>query len=156
MEAPTGTPAAAPKGGGKKGRINPANVNLGRGAPGVTANASPFIGIDRPNADVTGHARGYNSGVQGTALDLSGLFNHPAVAAAAAAHPAVQGALARGALISKTTGKPMPMSTADAAANFHRNNAGNLVPGAPPPPPVMPPDIAAKRRGSTSSQSGGY
>ena len=28
------------------------------------------------------------------ALDLSGLFNHPAVAAQAAAHPAVQGALA--------------------------------------------------------------
>jgi hypothetical protein len=61
-------------------------------APAAAAPPSNMFGlIDRPNASATG----WNPGApKTTALDLSSIFNHPAVAAAAAAHPAVQGALA--------------------------------------------------------------
>ena len=65
-----------------------------------------FTTIDRPNADVAGgpsvagqlapqyfnRAREPGGPAQMGALDLSGLFNHPAVAAQAAAHPMVQAA----------------------------------------------------------------
>ena len=85
--------------------------NLGYGVPGVQPSApqapSPmFTTIDRPNADVSGgrsvagqlapqyfnRAREPGGPAQMGALDLSGLFNHPAVAQAAAAHPMVQAA----------------------------------------------------------------
>jgi hypothetical protein len=70
--------------------------------------SNAFTTIDRPNADVAGgrsvagqlapqyfnQAREPGGPAQMGALDLSGLFNHPAVAQAAAAHPAVQGAMA--------------------------------------------------------------
>jgi hypothetical protein len=80
---------------GQKTRINPGSVNLGHGVPGTTmsqtpqpAANSPFTTLDyRPNSGPNERNRG---SPVGTALDLSGLFNHPAVAAAAAAHPAVQ------------------------------------------------------------------
>jgi hypothetical protein len=76
LGAPTGTPAAAPV---AKRRIDPASVNLGRGAVGVTAPASPFALIDRTNAPATATqpGRGYQ-----TALDLSRLFGGRAPAAA--------------------------------------------------------------------------
>jgi hypothetical protein len=141
MEAPTGTPAAAPPG----RRINPARVNLGQGAPGLTAPVqapanSPFIGIDRPNSGPNERNRG---SPQATALDLSSLFSHPAVAAAAAAHPAVQAA---GRAISSSTNQPMPMSTDD--INYGLPDAR----GAPYPYAVGPPR-AVRRQGSTG---GGY
>jgi hypothetical protein len=126
-------------------RINPARVNLGQGTPGVTApvqapSNSPFIGIDRPNSGPNERNRG---SPQATALDLSSLFSHPAVAAAAAAHPAVQAA---GRNISPTTGQPMPMSTAD--INYGLPDAR----GAP-----YPYALGRKQpRSSTSSQGGGY
>jgi len=92
----------------------PQHVNLGYGVPGAPPlppfdpgaihPSNAFTTIDRPNADIVGGPTrpGYLSAdphepggpARMGALDLSGLFNHPAVAAAAAAHPAVQGALA--------------------------------------------------------------
>jgi hypothetical protein len=54
-------------------------------------NYSPFIGISRPNADVVNRGgRSSDSGVQGTALDLSRLFGggQPAPVAAPVAAPA--------------------------------------------------------------------
>ena len=87
--------------------------NLGYGVPGASQQpAAPqapspmFTTIDRPNADVAGgrsvagqlapqyfnRAREPGGPAQMGALDLSGLFNHPAVAQAAAAHPMVQAA----------------------------------------------------------------
>jgi hypothetical protein len=86
----------------------PSSINLGYGAPAAAAPpAAPnpmFTGIDRPNADIVGGPtvpgqlsaapREPGGPARMGALDLSGLFNHPAVAAAAAQHPAVQGALA--------------------------------------------------------------
>jgi hypothetical protein len=127
-------------------RINPARVNLGQGAPGLTAPVqapanSPFIGIDRPNSGPNERNRG---SPQATALDLSALFSHPAVAAAAAAHPAVQAA---GRAISPTTGQPMPMSTAD--INYGLPDAR----GAPYPYAL---GRKTPRTSSTSSQGGGY
>jgi hypothetical protein len=113
-----------------KTRINPARVNLGHGTPGVTAPVqapanSPFIGIDRPNSGPNERNRG---SPQATALDLSSLFSHPAVAAAAAAHPAVQ-----------------------AAAQQARPDLAQRVPlNQTPLPPVRP------RTSSTTSQGGGY
>ena len=91
--------------------------NLGYGVPGAQrqqqqqqqqAPSPMFTTIDRPNADVAGgrsvggqlapqyfnQAREPGGPAQMGALDLSGLFSHPAVAAAAAAHPAVRGAMA--------------------------------------------------------------
>jgi hypothetical protein len=90
----------------------PKGYNLGYGGAGSPAATAPpaqpsswFTGIDRPNADIVGGPTrpGYLSAdphepggpARMGALDLSGLFNHPAVAQAAAAHPAVQGALAQ-------------------------------------------------------------
>ena len=87
--------------------------NLGYGVPNAAQQpAAPqapspmFTTIDRPNADVSGgrsvagqlapqyfnRAREPGGPAQMGALDLSGLFNHPAVAQAAAAHPMVQAA----------------------------------------------------------------
>ena len=86
--------------------------NLGYGVPGAQPAAAPqapspmFTTIDRPNADTAGgpsragqlapqyfnQAREPGGPAQMGALDLSGLFNHPAVAQAAAAHPMVQAA----------------------------------------------------------------
>ena len=86
--------------------------NLGYGVPGAQPAAAPqapspmFTTIDRPNADVAGgrsvagqlapqyfnRAREPGGPAQMGALDLSSLFNHPAVAAQAAAHPMVQAA----------------------------------------------------------------
>ena len=93
--------------------------NLGYGVPQQPPQdpfaihpSSAFTTIDRPNADISGGptrggwlsasydpATGSNRGArepggpaQMGALDLSGLFNHPAVAQAAAAHPMVQAA----------------------------------------------------------------
>ena len=86
--------------------------NLGYGVPGAQPAAAPqapspmFTTIDRPNADVAGgrsvagqlapqyfnQAREPGGPAQMGALDLSSLFNHPAVAAQAAAHPMVQAA----------------------------------------------------------------
>ena len=97
----------------------PGAPNLGYGVPQQQAAApqapsSMFTTIDRPNADISGGptrggwlsasydpSTGSNRGAREPggparmgALDLSGLFSHPAVAQAAAQHPAVQGALA--------------------------------------------------------------
>ena len=87
----------------------PGAPNLGYGVPQQPATApqapsSMFTTIDRPNADIVGGPTrpGYLSAnphepggpARMGALDLSGLFNHPAVAQAAAQHPAVQGAMA--------------------------------------------------------------
>jgi hypothetical protein len=97
----------------------PSNINLGYGAPAAPPQdpfaihpSNAFVAIPRPNADpgTRGGMLGGNAGMANigstygprgtggaplaTALDLSQMFNHPAVAAAAAAHPAVQGALA--------------------------------------------------------------
>jgi hypothetical protein len=89
----------------------PQGYNLGYGGAAAAAQPAPpaqpspwFTGIDRPNADIVGGPtvpgqlsaapREPGGPARMGALDLSGLFNHPAVAAAAAAHPAVQGALA--------------------------------------------------------------
>ena len=86
--------------------------NLGYGVPGAQPAAAPqapspmFTTIDRPNADTAGgpsragqlapqyfnQAREPGGPAQMGALDLSGMFNHPAVAQAAAAHPMVQAA----------------------------------------------------------------
>ena len=92
--------------------------NLGYGVPQPPQDpfaihpSNAFTTIDRPNADISGGptrggwlsasydpATGSNRGArepggpaQMGALDLSGLFNHPAVAQAAAAHPMVQAA----------------------------------------------------------------
>jgi hypothetical protein len=79
--------------------------NLGYGIPGggpapnpgdaPQGPNSPFTMVMRPNAPANDQGgRGGGGTPLGTALDLSSLFNHPAVAQAAAAHPAVQGALA--------------------------------------------------------------
>ena len=98
---------------------HPGAPNLGYGVPQQPAAApqapsSMFTTIDRPNADISGGptrggwlsasydpSTGSNRGAREPggparmgALDLSGLFSHPAVAQAAAQHPAVQGALA--------------------------------------------------------------
>ena len=101
----------------------PPGYNLGYGGASPAALPPPpdpfaihpsnaFTAIPRPNADpgIRGGMLGGNAGMANigatygprgtggaplaTALDLSSMFNHPAVAAAAAAHPAVQGALA--------------------------------------------------------------
>ena len=87
--------------------------NLGYGVPQPPPQdpfaihpSNAFTTIDRPNADVSGgrsvagqlapqyfnRAREPGGPAQMGALDLSGLFNHPAVAQAAAAHPMVQAA----------------------------------------------------------------
>ena len=87
--------------------------NLGYGVPqappfdpGAIHPSNMFTTIDRPNADTAGgpsragqlapqyfnQAREPGGPAQMGALDLSGLFNHPAVAQAAAAHPMVQAA----------------------------------------------------------------
>ena len=86
--------------------------NLGYGVPQPAQDpfaihpSAAFTTIDRPNADIAGgrsvagqlapqyfnQAREPGGPAQMGALDLSGLFNHPAVAQAAAAHPAVQAA----------------------------------------------------------------
>jgi hypothetical protein len=100
-------PVGAPQGAVPRA---PQSYNLGYGGGTPAAAAPPaapspmFTTIDRPNADIVGGPTrpGYLSAdphepggpARMGALDLSGLFNHPAVAAAAAAHPAVQGALA--------------------------------------------------------------
>jgi hypothetical protein len=114
-----------------KARINPAKVNLGQGTPGVTTPVqapanSPFIGIDRPNSGPNERNRG---SPQATALNLSALFNHPAVAAAAAAHPAVQAAAVQNARPDLAQRVPLDQT---------------------PMPPVRP------RTSSTTSQGGGY
>ena len=116
---PKHTPAAAK---GAKAPKAPKNVNLGYGAP--PAPSSMFTTIDRPNADISGGptragwlsasydpATGTNRGAREPggparmgALDLSGIFSHPAVAAQAAAHPAVQGAMA-----AQAARAPIPM-----------------------------------------------
>ena len=87
--------------------------NLGYGVPQPPPQdpfaihpSNAFTTIDRPNADISGgrsvagqlapqyfnRAREPGGPAQMGALDLSGLFNHPAVAQAAAAHPMVQAA----------------------------------------------------------------
>ena len=87
--------------------------NLGYGVPqappfdpGAIHPSNMFTTIDRPNADTAGgpsfagqlapqyfnRAREPGGPAQMGALDLSGMFNHPAVAQAAAAHPMVQAA----------------------------------------------------------------
>ena len=87
--------------------------NLGYGVPqappfdpGAIHPSNMFTTIDRPNADTAGgpsfagqlapqyfnRAREPGGPAQMGALDLSGLFNHPAVAQQAAAHPMVQAA----------------------------------------------------------------
>jgi hypothetical protein len=85
----------------------PASYNLGNGAQTPAAAATPpnpnFAAFDRPNADIVGGStvpgqlsaapREPGGPAQMGMLDLSRMFSHPA---AAAAHPAVQGALAGG------------------------------------------------------------
>ena len=86
--------------------------NLGYGVPQPAQDpfaihpSNAFTTIDRPNADVAGgrsvagqlapqyfnQAREPGGPAQMGALDLSSLFNHPAVAVQAAAHPMVQAA----------------------------------------------------------------
>jgi hypothetical protein len=64
------------------GKINPASVNLGN---------NPWITASRPNMSPQNSAQGRQGAPQMGMFDLSQIFNHPAVAAAAAAHPTVQG-----------------------------------------------------------------
>ena len=136
MPWPPGAPqaSAAPK----KGRISPASVNLGRGVPGAPAAPAMAPGwgvIDRPNMSASNGpgGQGGRGGGGGDpkmgAFDFSTLFNHPAVAAAAAAHPAVQAHVAARAQV-----------------------PGALAIGSPAPavPPSRP------RTSSTTSQGGGY
>jgi hypothetical protein len=77
----------------------------------ATAYSPGFGGIDRQNLSATG----YNPGTRmGTALDLSRMFGMPSDV-----NPPVSGGVLSKAgtkgLISPTTGKPMPMSSADLA-----------------------------------------
>ena len=89
----------ARQGGGSRGGAAPRLAPPPGAAPIVT---QPGWGmIDRPNANPgigggmlggaqTGGARGVSADPKMGAFDLSSLFNHPAIAAAAAAHPNVQ------------------------------------------------------------------
>jgi hypothetical protein len=111
---PLHTPGAiAPTPGPINGRINPASVNLGN---------NPWITASRPNMSPQNSAQGRQGAPQMGMFDLSQIFNHPAVAAAAAAHPAVQAAAAQ---------TPRP----DLAQRVPLQN----TPTPPPRPPVQGP-----------------
>jgi hypothetical protein len=130
------------------------------GAGGVGATSNPrFVQLDQgQNIDPT-NRRG---GPQMTALNLSGLFGGmPQGNPSATPRAGVPGANAPprvpGPMASPTTGQPMPMSTADAAANFH-NVRGMMFPNSPDFS-NLPNDIfnqagagpMTRRRGSTPS-----
>ena len=133
----------------------PGAPNLGYGVPQQPAAAqqapSPmFTTIDRPNADVAGgrsvagqlapqyfnQAREPGGPARMGALDLSGLFSHPAVAQAAAQHPAVQGAMAAGPNMSSGGGQataraPVVQPGRFNAGKFFRNPANWQYPNMP-------------------------
>jgi hypothetical protein len=81
---------------------SPSQVNLGTGMP-----ASPFAWINRPNADPLGGARGGGGSPMMSALDLSGIFNHPAVQAALAGRPVQQPAVLQKPNLNPST-QPQP------------------------------------------------
>jgi hypothetical protein len=90
---------------------SPSQVNLGTGMP-----ASPFAWINRPNADPLGGARGGGGPPMMSALNLSGIFNHPAVQAALAGRPVQQPAVLQKPFVQPphppSTGRmPQPLST---------------------------------------------
>jgi hypothetical protein len=115
------------------GNPAPTGSSLGPNAPAAAGAAAPvpgpmaanprFIGIDRPNAPAEASGlQGRNSGLQGTALNLAGLFGRQQPQAAPAANVVAPG----------------PMAA--------RPDLAQRVPLAnTPTPPIMPPDIAAAR-----------
>jgi hypothetical protein len=114
--APTANPVPVRTRGGGARIPATATANV----PPAVAAPSRFGGIDRQNLSATG----WNPGTRmGTALDLSGLFGQRSdMVAPPSAQPVSGGALSKGGTkgllgrsISPTTGKPMPMSTADIA-----------------------------------------
>jgi hypothetical protein len=116
LQAPTGTPAAAPV---ARRRIDPASVNLGRGAVGVTAPTSPFALIDRTNAPATATqpGRGYQ-----TALDLSRLFGSGQPAAPAAAPPGPLAARPAAPLVNAPLPPSRPLNQDVARARIKQPN----------------------------------
>jgi hypothetical protein len=129
--------------GAQPGLSAPAMIPGAKGGPATTPGAGPLT--PAPGRDITVQPRAPGALAQG---DRFGTFSYqvPNSSRNAPIYTAMNlfGGQPAGPLISPTTGQPMPMSSADAAANFHRNNAGNLVPGAPRAAPdfsALPDDV---------------
>lgn len=130
----------------------------GGGASAMGSTSNPrFVGLDyRPNASPQNSMRG---GPQATALNLAGLFGgspgpgNPANVPAKNAQPVAGPLAANSPLISQTTGQPMPMSSADAAAHFIQTPNG-IVPA--PLPPTMPGDIRRQRAIQLAAARSGF
>ena len=110
----------AAAGGGGPGPLAAAPAAAAAAPAAAAAAGNRFIGIDRPNAPAEGGPYGRSS-LQGTALNLAGLFNRGQPQAAPAAVPGPLAANARPDLAQRA-----PLANA-------------------PMPPVMPPDVAAAR-----------
>ena len=142
MQSPTGTPGGGgSRGGGGSSRGGGRSSGGGRSGgtapriapPPGAAPIQPNPGwgmIDRPNASASGGARGNMGDPKMGAFDLSTLFNHPAVAAAAAAHPNVQ------AHVAARIAAPAP--------RVPRAPPGPLAPNALPGP--VDPSIIARQK----------
>jgi hypothetical protein len=107
---------------------SPANNAAAGGAGGVGATSNPrFVGVDRPNAPAEGGPYG-RSGLQGTALNLAGLFNR-----GQPVNPNVPAANAQ----------PVAALRGPLAA---RPDLAQRVPlDQTPMPPKMPPDVFRRR-----------